>query len=385
MKWIRYEEGLKTVYQGMGIVLVFFLLSFIYSQVMLAACFAAVFAMFSFQNIYYSKVGKNLIVLPLRNRTRFLIGTENDLILEFENGKIPIWNGTLTLSIQDAVAPMVDDMDHFSGIFDFHVPFAVGSGEKVKVSIPLQGRKRGMARITRMTIKIPYLFGDGSVLMELAEPIRQENLVYPKILPFTGKLNPSPHRPGETEQHQGLFHDVFQPVGTRDYIPADRFDQIHWKASARMQKLQTKEFQAVTALSVLFIMNAIEKPRSPGDFEKKIERLASYVDYCTRNTVTYSIVINIQTFGVTPYVYIPLGAGKIRYQKIMEILARLSEKNGKIPYESILRSVDLNVTLPPTIVLITHDPELFGNITKKWLKYNHVVIDSFYDGRKEGW
>ena len=72
MKWIRYEEGFKPIHTGMGITLVFFLFALIYFQVMLAACFAAVFAMFSFQNIYYSKVGKDLKLLPSAIAAAFL-------------------------------------------------------------------------------------------------------------------------------------------------------------------------------------------------------------------------------------------------------------------------------------------------------------------------
>jgi uncharacterized protein (DUF58 family) len=380
MKWIRYEEGFKPIHTGMGITLVFFLFALIYLQILLAACFAAVFAMFSFQNIYYSKVGKNLKLLPQRNRSRFLIGTVNEVVFEFENGKIPIWNGTLTLSIEDSVIPVVENLQHFSGIFDFTVPFAIGSGEKIRIAIPLEGSKRGLSRITRMTIDIPHIFGDGSVLMELDEPIKQENLVYPKIVPFTKKLHPSPFRPGEVDQRQSLFHDVFQPVGTRDYVPTDRFDQIHWTASARMQKLQTKEYLPVTAQSILFVMNAIEKPRSPEDFNMKIERLASYVDYCTRNAIPFSVVINIRTFGATPYMYLPAGTGKVQYQKTLEMLAKLSDKNAKLPFENVLQKVESKGVLPPTIVLITHEPERFSPFVKRWSTHNQVTLDSFYEG-----
>lgn len=385
MKWIRYEEGFKPIYQGMGITLVFFIFAFLYSQYVLAACFATVFALFTFQNMYYSKLGKDLKLLPPRHRTRYLIGSESEMILEFQNGAMPIRNGTLSLSIEDAVLPRGEDVGHFSGVFDFTLPFAIGSNERIEIRIPLKGRKRGVSRITRMLIDIPHIFGDGSILMELDETIKQENLVYPKIVPFTGNLHPSPFRPGEVDQRQSLFHDVYQPVGTRDYLPSDRFDQIHWKASARLQKLQTKEFLPVSAQSVLFMMNAIEKSRSVEDFEMKIERLASYVDYCTQNDIPYSVVINIQTFGTTPYLYVPTGAGKIQYQKVLEMLAQLSERTAKIPFEKVLQSIQSKGILPPTIVVITHEPERFSPLLTKWKRYNEVVVDSFYEGSDEQW
>ena len=358
----------------------FFLYALIYVQIVPAALFAAVFSIALLQNIYYLNVGKDLKLLPNSNRTRFLIGTENNLVLEFENGKIPIWNGTLTLSIQDAVIPSVEEKQHFSGIFDFAIPFTAGSMEKIRIEIPLKGRQRGMSRITRVTIDVPHIFGEGSVMMELDEPVQAESLVYPKIIPFTGDLRPSPFKPGDVEQRPSLFHDVFQPVGTRDYVASDRFDQIHWKASARMQKLQTKEYMPVTAQSVMFIVNAIEKQRTPGDFEMKIERLASYVDYCTRNDIPFAIVVNIRTFGTTPFIHLATGNGKVQHQKALEMLAQLSERNAKIPYEDLLRSVEAQGLLPPTVVLITHEPERYHNFEGKWSKRNHVVMDSSYEG-----
>jgi len=385
MNWSRHEEGNKSLHFMMGVALIFLMFALIYFQVALAACFASILLIGMVQNVYYKNVGKGLKLLPLKNKARFLIGTESDLVLEFENGRLPIWNGKLTLSIEDSVIPALDDMQHFSGIFDFTVPFSVGSYEKTRITIPLEGRKRGLSRITRVIIEVPHIFGEGTILMELEDAVMQENLVYPNIVPFTGGLNPSPFKPGDVPQRQSLFHDVFQPIGTRDYVPSDRFDQIHWTASARMQKLQTKEYLPVTEQSVMFILNSIEKARTAGDFEKKVERLASYVDYCTRHAIPYEMIINIRTFGAEPYIHQATGTGKIQHQKSLELLAQLSEKNAKIPFENVLQNIESKVQLAPTIVMITHEPERFHAFYGKWAKRSEVIMDSSYEGGEEQW
>ena len=385
MNWIRFEDGFKSLHQTMGVALVFLLFALIYFQVVLAACFASVLVITAVQNLYYSNVGKSLKLIPKSKRTYFLIGTETDLVFEFENGRLPIWNGKLTLSIEDSVLPAVEDMQHFSGIFDFEVPFSIGSYEKINISIPLEGRKRGLSRIARVTIEVPHIFGEGSVVMELVDLVGQENLVYPRIVPLVGGLNPSPFKPGDVPQRQSLYNDVFQPVGTRDYVSSDRFDQIHWTASARMQKLQTKEYLPVTAQTVMFIMNGIEKFQSKGDFEAKVERLASYVDYCTRHAIPYEIITNIRTFGTVPYLHLATGSGKIQHQKSLEMLAQLSDRNAKIPYEHLLQSIESKGELSPTIVLITHDPERFQAVAAKWSRHSEVIVDSSYEGGGEQW
>ena len=132
-----------------------------------------------------------------------------------------------------------------------------------------------------------------------------QSLVYPKVTSLGRELKSSPFKPGEIEQKQSLFMDTFQPIGTRDYIPTDRFDQIHWTASARMQKLQTKEFLPVSSQSVVLMLNVIEKDRGFLDFEKKVERLVSYADYCLKHDIPYSVAINIRSFGTKPYLLLP--------------------------------------------------------------------------------
>lgn len=380
MKWARHEEGIKVVYQGMSITLVLFLFSLIYAQPMLAASFLTVFVLLVIQNRYTSKVGWDLKITTPQARYRYLIGTTNDLKLEFQNGRMPIWNATLTVYLQDSVTAITDETSHFSGIVEISVPFAIGRNENVFISIPLVGRKRGVSRITRLLIDVPHLFGDGSIQMELADPIVLENIVYPIIIPFTGDLQPSPFRPGEMDQRASLFFDVFQPVGTRDYVLSDRFDQIHWNASARLQKLQTKEFLPVASMSVLLILNAIEKQRLKDDFEKKVVRLASYMDRCTRDGIPYSVVINLRTYGEGAYMHIATDSGKVHYQKTIEMLARLSERNAKLPFLEVLQSIDSRGSLPPSIIVITHEPEKYLSFTTKWSKYNNVVVDSYYEG-----
>ncbi len=352
MKWIRYEHGFKSIHQGMAITAVFFLFSFVYLQVWLAACFAAVFAMLTFQNIYFSKVGKGLEVTFRAKQKRILIGEGEELIMEFQNGDVPIWNGTLILSMEDAVAPSLDDKKHYSGIYDLSVPFAIGSNKKVEIRIPLEGKKRGVSRVTRMLLDIPHLFGDGSVNMELNEPIMYQSLVYPKVTSLGRELKSSPYKPGEIEQRQSLFMDTFQPIGTRDYIPTDRFDQIHWTASARMQKLQTKEFLPVSSQSVVLMLNVIEKDRGFLDFEKKVERLVSYADYCLKNDIPYSVAINIRSFGTKPYLLLPGGSGKVQFQKVMVMLAKISDKHAKLPYEEMLRHMESSGQISQTVVFI---------------------------------
>ncbi|MCG7342694.1 DUF58 domain-containing protein [Sporosarcina sp. ACRSL] len=385
MKWKRYEHGFRSIHQGMAITIIFFVFAFIYLQVWLAACFAAVFAMLAFQNIYFSKIGEGLTVKFRAKQKRILIGEEEELVMEFENGAVPIWNGTLTISLEDAVAPSSDNKKHYSGIYDLTVPFAIGGNKKVEIRIPLEGKKRGMSRVTRVMLEIPHLFGDGFVNMELNEPIYYQSLVYPKVNSLGRELTSSPFKPGETEQKQSLFMDAFQPIGTRDYVPTDRFDQIHWTASARMQKLQTKEFLPVSSQNVVLMLNTIEKERRSLDFETKIERLVSYADFCMKHGIPYSVAINIRSFGSTPYLLLPSGTGKVQFQKLMLMLVKISDKHAKLPFEEMLLHMESSGQIPQTVVLITHETNRMKALAKQWEKRYEVILDNSHERNERIW
>lgn len=385
MNWIRYEHGFKTIHNGMILTFALFILSFNYAQSVLAASFAAVFSMLAFQNFYFSKIGDNLKVSFLAKQKRILIGENEELVMEFENGKVPIWNGTLILSMEDAVAPHLENKKHFSGIYDLYVPFSIGSNQKTEIRIPLEGKKRGKSSVTRLVLEIPHLFGDGSVNMELKDRISYQSLVYPKVTVLERDLRSSPFKPGETEQRQSLFTDNFQPIGTRDYVPTDRFDQIHWTASARMQKLQTKQFLPVSAQNVVLMMNAVEKDRRANDFEKKIERLVSYADYCTKNDIPYAVAINLRTFGGKPYLFLPSGGGKVQFQKLMVMLASLSDRYAKLPFEEMMQHMESTGQLSPTIVLVTNENDRIRAIVHRWSKGYGVKVDTSYERNENVW
>lgn len=385
MNWIRYEHGFKAIYNGMLLTLTLFLFCAVFGLSTLAACFASVFAMLAFQNYYFSKIGEGLTVRFKAKQKRILIGHDEELIMEFENGRVPIWNGTLVLSMEDAVAPKNLLMKNFSGIYDIYIPFAIGRHETIEIRIPLEGKKRGKSRITRVLLEIPHMFGDGSVNMELKDVVSYQSIVYPRITKLGRELTPSPFKPGEFQQRQSLFVDPFQPIGTRDYMPNDRFDQIHWSASARMQKLQTKEFQPISAQMIVLMMNALEKDRGYHDFEAKIERLVAYADYCTKNDIPYAVAINLRTLGGRPYLFIPNGSGKLHFQEVMEMLAQISDRYAKMPFEEMMKHMESSGQLSPTIVLISHVQERFQRIVHQWEKRYTVTVDTSFERDENGW
>ncbi len=84
-------------------------------------------------------------------------------------------------------------------------------------------------------------------------PVRCALSVYPALLDFA-KIEPLYSRwQGEAQVRRWIMPDPFLVAGIRDYRPGDGMRDIHWRASARMDKLQVKvrDFTAEAKLLVL--------------------------------------------------------------------------------------------------------------------------------------
>jgi uncharacterized protein (DUF58 family) len=81
-------------------------------------------------------------------------------------------------------------------------------------------------------------------------------VVFPEVHPLS-ELGLKPDDPfGDRSSRRHLFEDVSRPMGVRDYQPEDGFRKIHWPATAKLGKLQTRLFQPVRGLDLVACLNA---------------------------------------------------------------------------------------------------------------------------------
>jgi uncharacterized protein (DUF58 family) len=84
---------------------------------------------------------------------------------------------------------------------------------------------------------------------------QQSLIVFPEIKEVEElELNPrDPFGPRKTTRR--LFEDISNPMGIRDYRPEDSFRKIHWPATARVGRLQTRVYQPVSGLDLIICLN----------------------------------------------------------------------------------------------------------------------------------
>jgi uncharacterized protein (DUF58 family) len=80
-------------------------------------------------------------------------------------------------------------------------------------------------------------------------------LVYPRILTLEELGIPSRHPFGDLRIKRHLFEDPVQVMTTRDYASGDPLKHIHWKATARLQRMQTRVFEHTTSVDLALFLD----------------------------------------------------------------------------------------------------------------------------------
>lgn len=374
MTWQKESYGATSINWVLAIIGLGFTMSIVLVQFVAAGVFGFIGVVALLQMLYFRHVGNKLTLVNDKKRKRLFKGGPSEWELTFENRGLPIWNGELRLYFQDAVRPFGNMTMNQSRIIECIVHLTIGRNEVVTVKVPIEGQYRGVSRLKKMELTVPHLFGEGSVMLSYKPLLLMDQMVFPTIYSLKNLRKPSSLKPGETEFKHSLFVDAFSQTGTRDYVPSDQFNHIHWKASARMQKLQTKLFTQVSNESVLLILNVVNRYSIISDLEERIEEIASYADFYYREGIPFAFAVNVRSYGTSPYVYLPTGDGQKHRQKAMEILSLLSMNDITMPFERMLSHIDTHKNLPMSVLVFTHTTKEMLPYLAKWSRDSQVDI-----------
>ncbi len=166
-------------------------------------------------------------------------------------------------------------------------------------------------------------------------------VVFPRIVPL--RHLPLPRRdffgiPGA----ESPVKDPVYILGTREYQHGRPARYIHWKASARHQRLQEKLFEPTEQEKVLLAVDveAFADQEAAEDFERMLEAAASLAVHLDRDGYAVGLVVNgTVTGGKAPAV--PIGRGPDQLPSILEVLARLDRQPAAALLDVMRRGVPL--------------------------------------------
>jgi len=225
---------------------------------------------------------------------------------------LPVW---LQMNV-----PFEDAFDPASGEMRFTGECGLLWYQEVRFTRELIARQRGVYRLGPAWMRVGDLFGFFSRQKRTTDDI--EVIVYPRLVPLKPLLLPSRDffgLPGAKTPIQ----DPIYILGTRDYQHGRPARHIHWKASARHNRLQEKIFEPSEQKKILLTLEVsqFEKANASEDFERALEVVGSLAVQFDKSGYALGFLTN-GLVDEGPSI-LPMGRSPQQLPAILEILARL--------------------------------------------------------------
>ncbi len=218
--------------------------------------------------------------------------------------------------------------------------FSPRAHERVSLTFPLRAVRRGAYELGPVRLRT----GDWLGFVHLEATLAQQLpiVVYPKPLSVLDHHRPSLRPLAETATKRGLLPDPLRFRGVRAHRSGDPRKEIHWKASARLGSLHTKQYEPATSLDAVFLLNVATYDQywiqaDPEEAETVISATVELI----RIAADAGRQIGLITNGIDNVTHerprSALGRGPRPMTRSLEILARLGPYASNSPEAVFLR------------------------------------------------
>lgn len=213
--------------------------------------------------------------------------------------------------------------------------FSLDAFSAAKFSPTVICRRRGYYPLPKLTLISGDLFGLYSQNMEFKSD--EALVVYPRLYPIKGPDIFSLYPTGGVSFKERLFHDHTRTMGVRDYCSSDEFRHIHWKASARRDRLQVKVFEPTT-MGQLVLFLPQEEFSTEDDLETAICVLAAIAHSAVGQGNSVGFISNCSsTDSGKPAAIFP-DSNKNKMDILLEAFAKITSKASE-PWDRFFPSI----------------------------------------------
>jgi len=227
--------------------------------------------------------------------------------------------------------------------------------ERVTRHYRVRGVRRGAWAFGPVELSSGDIFG--FVVRREVTPGADMLVVYPRIVALTALGLPARRPFGDFSTPRRLSEDPLRLNGARAYAPGDSMRHIHWKATARRQELQTKQFDpsASHPLAIFLNVNTFERLWEGIDTalqEYAITTAASVARWAWDSRHPVGLYANtVMQPGAQPIAIRP-GSHPDQLLHILDALARAVDY-GRWPIESTLQREANRLPYGATLIVIT--------------------------------
>lgn len=293
------------------------------------------------------------------DRTRVFPGEPVTMTITVNNHK-PLPLTWLRFDDRLPVAPLEEGViaeltGETHGSYSLQNVFSLGGNSHAQRTFTLRFPVRGYYRVG----PVVYRSGDVFTLFTVEREHNdvQPLVVYPRIYPIEALGLPAREPFGDLRVRESLFADPIKTQGIRDYHPRDRFRDVHWKASARRGRLQTKVYDPSTGMNLVVFLNVATMHRhwmgyDPEQLERAISVAASIASYGAEQKWGIGLYANCAVPKSDQPIRVPPGRSPEQLGRVLEALAATSEfATGSI--EKLLQQESRRLPWASTLALVT--------------------------------
>jgi len=357
MSWRKEIQGVNSIEGFFVVASVLLVISLFQSSYLLMFIGSFLFILSRMSISYLNHVADHLELENEKETIRLSVGEETNLLIKISQlSRLPIFHATLRVRLEPIIETGLPTRSDKEDI-EISIPIYLKGREAVQIPLNIKAVTRGVTRIKSLDLIIPNFFGLGSVNLSYNRFLHKELVIYPTPIPV-----PNTERLIATKSHgyyptrSSIYEQVLAPIGTRDYVYTDSFQRIHWKASAKTQVLQTKVFERTADYSWTFIIN-IRKPNTSNihlgiveNYEAIASNVAYLAQYASKKGIDFELFVNLHMVGGISVYHLPLGGGAQQLAKVLDLLARVSNKSYTQPINRLLRSVEKQQGNSPVVI-----------------------------------
>jgi len=209
---------------------------------------------------------------------------------------------------------------------------SLGPRQERAWTVRIQLTRRGHFRVDPLVLRT----GDPLGLFESSATVGSHSdvIVYPRVEALPAWRLPPAALEGAHAHPVRTPHSTPQVTTIRPYLPGDAYNRIHWKATARHNDLQVKEFDLEQTADVWIFLD-LEAAAHTGAGDE------STVEYAVRAAASIGAkaLLEGRSLGMTAAgarrLVLPPDRGPRQYQKVMQLLAGVDD-DGSRPFGDVL-------------------------------------------------
>jgi uncharacterized protein (DUF58 family) len=229
---------------------------------------------------------------------------------------------------------------------------SISGWQRLRWNHHLTCRARGEYRLGPGRIWTGDMFG--LFPQEMIIPQSASLMIYPRIIPMDRLNLALTEVLGEVEAARRLYEDLNRSTGPRDYRHDDPFKHIHWKATARQGRLQVRQFDSSTSLSLLLVLDAQSFSGQREDNEELFELAVSVAASLAYELCGAKWPVGLMANSM-PEIQIPVSCDRSQLLYFLEALARV-RPGSSFSLHNLLERERPGFSMGTALAIITHAP-----------------------------